>query len=252
MKLSKHLRRALLAAAAALLLIGTAAAASAATKKTIEASYMDIKLVIDGVEVTPKDANGNVVEPFMSGGTTYLPVRAVAEALGKEVGWDGDTKTVYIGKVPGAEENWMTKLPPYQLFQATAYDGTDREKFFEVAGTKQTLGVVFKKTTYDRNRPFAMWNLNGEYETMTVTVGHMGDEVSNARVEVYLDGEYSAEYPVTWDGAPKTFTIPVKFAPNVKLQVVYGETGLDGLDAYGGSAEYVSSGTYGIYDISFS
>ena len=143
MKLSKNLRRALLAAAAALLLIGTAAAASAATKKTIEASYMDIKLVIDGVEVTPKDANGNVVEPFMSGGTTYLPVRAVAEALGKEVGWDGDTKTVYIGKVPGAEENWMTKLPPYQLFQATAYDGTDREKFFEVAGTKQTLGVVF-------------------------------------------------------------------------------------------------------------
>lgn len=252
MKLSRNLRRALLAAAAALLLVGTAAAASAATKKTIEASYMDIKLVIDGVEVTPKDANGNVVEPFMSGGTTYLPVRAVAEALGKEVGWDGDTKTVYIGKVPGAEENWMTKLPPYQLFQATAYDGTDREKFFEVAGTKQTLGVVFSKSKNNDRKPFAMWNLNGEYETMTVTVGHMGDKTSNARVEVYLDGEYSAEYPVTWDGAPKTFSIPVKFAPNVKLQVVYGETGLDGLDAYGGSAEYVSAGTYGIYDISFS
>jgi hypothetical protein len=31
-------------------------------------------------------------------GTTYLPVRAIAEALGLTVGWDGPTKTVYLKK----------------------------------------------------------------------------------------------------------------------------------------------------------
>ena len=106
---TKNFRRVLTMAAVAAMLV-TTAAASSSSKKMIEANYMGIKLVVDGVEVTPKDPDGNAVDPFISDGTTYLPVRAVGEALGKEVTWDGDTKTVYIGKVPGEEENWMTKV----------------------------------------------------------------------------------------------------------------------------------------------
>lgn len=68
-------------------------------QKSLNAIYMNIKLVIDGVEITPKDVNGNVVEPFIYNGTTYLPVRAIGEAFGKDVNWDGDTATVYVGKV---------------------------------------------------------------------------------------------------------------------------------------------------------
>lgn len=76
--------------------------------RAIQADYADIKLVVDGKEVTPKDANGNVVEPFAAAGTTYLPVRAVAEALGKEVAWDGNTNTVYLGQVPAGEtKDWV-------------------------------------------------------------------------------------------------------------------------------------------------
>ena len=97
MKSSKNVRRLLAVLAVGAMLVGTAAASSTVTKKMIEVNYMGIKLVVDEVEVTPKDASGNVVEPFTSSGTTYLPVRAVANALGKEVTWDGDTRTVYIG-----------------------------------------------------------------------------------------------------------------------------------------------------------
>ncbi len=46
----------------------------------------------------PKDANGNVVEPFTMNGTTYLPVRAISNALEKDVEWDGEAFSVYIGK----------------------------------------------------------------------------------------------------------------------------------------------------------
>ena len=42
------------------------------------------------------DANGNYVEPFIIDGTTYLPVRGIASALGLNVGWDGATKTVLL------------------------------------------------------------------------------------------------------------------------------------------------------------
>lgn len=69
-------------------------------EKTITAVYNNIKIFVNGEEVVPKDANGEVVEPFISNGTTYLPVRALANALGQDVTWDGETNSVYIGTVP--------------------------------------------------------------------------------------------------------------------------------------------------------
>lgn len=68
-------------------------------RKSIEKadlSYDNIKITLNGIEILPKDANGNYVEPFTISGTTYLPVRAVASALGLEVGWDDKTKTVTL------------------------------------------------------------------------------------------------------------------------------------------------------------
>ena len=138
-------------AAVAAMLVTTAAAASTATKKMIEANYMGIKLVVNGVEVTPKDPDGKVVDPFISDGTTYLPLRALCNAMGysnDQILWDGETKTIYVGDIPGIEENWMTKLPPYQLNKATAYDGSDRRVSFEVAGVTHTVGMVFSPVRY--------------------------------------------------------------------------------------------------------
>ena len=73
---------------------GTALAANA-VYKNIRVQYCGIKLVVDGQTVIPKDANGKVVEPFIYNGTTYLPVRAVGNAVDKKVKWDGNSKTVY-------------------------------------------------------------------------------------------------------------------------------------------------------------
>ncbi len=64
--------------------------------KTAQLVYDNIKITLNGNSVTPKDANGNVVEPFTIDGTTYLPVRAVGNALGLNVNWDGATKTVTL------------------------------------------------------------------------------------------------------------------------------------------------------------
>ena len=63
-----------------------------------ELHYNDIKVTLNGKEVKPTDANGNYVEPFIIDGTTYLPVRAVANALGLDVNWDSKTSTVKLGK----------------------------------------------------------------------------------------------------------------------------------------------------------
>ena len=58
--------------------------------------YRDIKIFVNQTMIEPKDANGKVVEPFIIEGTTYLPVRAISEAFGYQVDWNGETKSVLI------------------------------------------------------------------------------------------------------------------------------------------------------------
>lgn len=66
--------------------------------ETIEAFFRDIKIVMDGRTLNPADESGKVVEPFIVDGTTYLPVRAISNALGIKIDWDNDTNTIYLGE----------------------------------------------------------------------------------------------------------------------------------------------------------
>lgn len=58
-----------------------------------------INIFINGSKFIAKDANGNVVNPILENGTTYLPVRAIGEAFDKEVTWIAETKTVKLTTV---------------------------------------------------------------------------------------------------------------------------------------------------------
>lgn len=221
------------------LLCGTAFAASAVTTRMIEANYMGIRIVVDGKEITPTDANGNVVEPFASNGTTYLPVRAIGEALGKEVTWDGDTATVYVGQVPGQTDSWMK---PYEVNKWSAiYDGSDPKSFMTVSGKDITRGVLLQDMSgVSATASYALWNTDLKYSTMTFTVGHVdGSSDDDATLEVYLDGELSASYDLKWDGAPQTIELPLDRAASVKFLLVK-------------SPDWHSQAAYGFYDISFS
>lgn len=75
-------------------LAGTAVATTADIAKTLQ--YRDIKVSLDGNVLDLKDAAGNHVEPFMFDGTNYLPVRALAEALGLNVSWDAAANTIVL------------------------------------------------------------------------------------------------------------------------------------------------------------
>lgn len=84
------------------LLIGsmTVGAFAATGSQNIRATYKNIKVAVNNTVVSLKDAQGRTVEPFVYNGTTYLPVRGVATALGQQVSWDASTNTVYVGEQP--------------------------------------------------------------------------------------------------------------------------------------------------------
>ena len=110
-------------AALLLLLLFVSPVLAESVKKNIDVSYNNIKLVVDGRVVTPKDVNGNIVEPFIYNGTTYLPVRAVSEALGKRVEWDPATYTVYVGENHNLQSQEQEQTQPQT--QSGETDETD-------------------------------------------------------------------------------------------------------------------------------
>ena len=71
-------------------LVGGALAAS----QTI--SIEQIKILVNGEEFKPKDVNGNDVLVFAYNGTTYAPLRALAEAYGLVVGYDSAANTATV------------------------------------------------------------------------------------------------------------------------------------------------------------
>lgn len=80
-----------------------------------------VKIVVDGKELIPTDVTGKKVEPLIYQGTTYLPVRAVSNALGKAVYWDGPNYTVYLGDMDGKLE-----YPTTRIEDMTSISGTHR------------------------------------------------------------------------------------------------------------------------------
>lgn len=91
------------------------ATAFAATRTvTAELTYKDIKITLDGQQITPTDANGNTVEPFIIDGTTYLPIRGVASALGLDVQWDNATRTIILATPGHSDQNPATQTPQKQ------------------------------------------------------------------------------------------------------------------------------------------
>ncbi|MFC5699984.1 stalk domain-containing protein [Cohnella faecalis] len=60
-----------------------------------------IKVIVEGKSFNPALEDGTKLVPITYKGSTYLPLRAVAEATGLKVSWDPNTSTAYLGKVEG-------------------------------------------------------------------------------------------------------------------------------------------------------
>lgn len=64
--------------------------------KTLQASYRNITVFVNNTQKVATNANGTVVEPFIVDGTTYVPLRGIAEMLGYQVSFNPTTYRIDI------------------------------------------------------------------------------------------------------------------------------------------------------------
>ena len=153
-------------------------------KRQLEAVYNNIKVVVHGIQIDLKDPKGNKVEPFVVAGTTYLPVRAVSEALGEPVRWDSKTQTVFIGPEKTKSGNIgiveLNKIRP--AFNSRPEIGhTIRDKSYVIVRTD-------KYSAQDSFTGSATYFLKGEFTKMK-GLYVVPDDYSHGQLLIRTDGE---------------------------------------------------------------
>ncbi len=189
------------ALAAAFFSLATVAAA-ANIRKTIEIAYRDIAIYVDGEKIAPKDATGAAVEPFIYNGTTFIPVRAAASALGKQVEWDAAANAVYIGTRP--EQTGFSKSHP-------ASKGESQNVSLVAAGVKGEATVLLSevlrgdaamRTLHDANRTTAAPKDGFEYILARFSVSIKDLSEGSVNVNSSLFSMYSGKDVRYTESAP--------------------------------------------------
>jgi len=210
---------------------------AAQSVKKLEAYYKDIKLEINGSIVTPKDANGKVVDPFIVDGTTYLPARALAEALGCDVSWITETNTVVVKSGTTAGQSVFlsglaqTTSVPASAFRnwssSTDYDATGQQYNSSLVAMVEgnvPAGTITQYTQYDLGRKYT--SLTGRITPMKGLAATPG---STHQLNFYGDGELLYSSPVfssSLAGASDAFNIDVSSVGMLKIEMVTVRTSL--------------------------
>ena len=212
---------------------------------TVTASLRDdFTIVVDGVERNFYDANQAPVYPLLHNGTTYLPVRAIGELMGKQVGWNQTTRTVTLSSdsLVTDADSFGDVIP--DTTQGATTPGTASGAYIGEARAQQ-IALNHAGLTASQVK-FARTHLDWEYGRMVYEVEFYSstyqeyDYEIDATTGTILSFDYDAEYynpPASsnYIGEARAQQIALNHAGLTSSQVSYLRCHLDWDD---GRAEY--------------
>lgn len=158
----------------------------------------NVTVLLDGKEIDCRDVNGNNVPPLLIDGTTYLPVRAIANALDFDVVWDDSSKSVFINGIPEKAE----KSDDVNIYLA-------RAAFIALDVNGNVVTPILKDgTTYLPVRAIGLAfgkTVNWDNETKTVILTtpayvSAADEIDETKIYAFLNKANGKAISVTTQG----------------------------------------------------
>ena len=164
--------------------LGLSVSALAATaSRTIQVEE-GVRISLNGATFIPRDVNGNEVSVFLYNGTTYVPLRAVSEAMGVDVSYDSATKTAILVTAD--------KSAAQQGSNVNGYISAERAKEIALADAGvQAADAVFLRAQldWDDGRPeyeveFYSGNMEYDYDIDAITgaIRSSDRELENFRI----------------------------------------------------------------------
>lgn len=100
--------------------VGLASGVLGASKYDEISAYLnkEVQLILKNEKWEPKDENGTAIFPITYNGSTYLPVRAVGEALGVTIDWDEPSNSVLINSTIKPTPNTVSNIQPIEQLQS--------------------------------------------------------------------------------------------------------------------------------------
>lgn len=192
---------------------------AASQKVTASNSAKTITMNINNVSMRVAESKGvNTVTldvpPQIIGGRTLVPVRAISEALGANVAWDGDSRTVTVSSIT-------------YLYTLKANDGRREgaaKGNLTVENRSLKLSVDKSKATNgaDESSSFAEYQLDGRYATLAADV----TGTQNTAIRIFADGNkvYDSEKGLSKGGLPLNVNVNIAGCKTLRIEA-YGRTG---------------------------
>ncbi|SNX54231.1 stalk domain-containing protein [Thermoanaerobacterium sp. RBIITD] len=137
-----------------------------------------IKIVVNGNTISTD------VPPLVENGRTLVPLRAISEALGVPIKWDGTTSTVYVGTVPEGID-LVDDLKPFKIGSTNTV--LLKLKPVSIAGVEYNHGYSCYAEWPDVLGDL-WWNLNGKYTTLTFSTG-IPDNANYNKCALKIEGD---------------------------------------------------------------
>ena len=195
----------------------------AAGGKAIEVFYSIKDIKIDNVSQMPKE------KPFTYNGTTFVPLRFIADKLGQPIKYDTNTQTIFIGKFDGekvylgdgvkhSDDKTIALSYEYSNGSKTVKDKIKKEH-------SKYLLLKYEPTMTKKPSGQFIFDLNREYTKFSATIGFTEEsgEIDNPiQVRIYADDKRIYAGQITRGKLPADVNLNVTDA--VKLRI---ETDLD-------------------------
>jgi hypothetical protein len=176
----------ILVGAVAALMLSSAITALAAGKIEIKALLNeDIKIVFHGNEAVLHDENGDRVYPISYNGTTYVPIRGVAQLYGDIVSWDGDTQSAIIG----ASQTEQDSSEIYKLGAVTPFTFPGYRFAYNVLGERYWDTIIERVTVES-----AIQNDAGEYVLKVAMAGHVENVAKSISPRLHIKFVFCDSY----------------------------------------------------------